>query len=162
MALLAKACMFQLKYDSAKMLLEQIIANGVTAQGEKYALVNYESNFNAAQKNGPESVFACQMSVNDGSATANDGGNGNMGDVLNYPNGAGAPGGCCGFNNPSWNLVNAYKTDANGLPLLDGSFNDGPVVSDTSNAYTGTLDPRIDWNIGRPGIPYLDWGKHTI
>ncbi len=52
MALLAKACMFQHKYDSAKMLLNQVIANGVTAQGEKYALVNYESNFNAAQKNG--------------------------------------------------------------------------------------------------------------
>ncbi len=161
MALLAKACMFQHKYDSAKMLLDQVIASGVTAQGVKYALVNYESNFNATQKNGPESVFACQMSVNDGSATANDGGNGNMGDVLNYPNGAGAPGGCCGFNNPSWNLANAYKTDANGLPLLDGSFNDGTLVSDTANAYAGTLDPRIDWNIGRPGIPYLDWGVHT-
>ncbi len=161
MALLAKACMFQHKYDSAKMLLDQVIANGVTAQGEKYALVNYESNFNAAQKNGPESVFACQMSVNDGSSTTNDGGNGNMGDVLNFPNGAGAPGGCCGFNNPSWNLANAYKTDADGLPLLDGSFNSGAVVSDTANAYAGTLDPRIDWNMGRPGIPYLDWGNHT-
>ncbi len=102
------------------------------------------------------------MSVNDGSSTSNDGGNGNMGDVLNYPNGAGAPGGCCGFNNPSWNLANAYKTDADGLPLLDGSFNDGLVVSDSNHAYTGTLDPRIDWNMGRPGIPYLDWGAHTI
>src|SRR4051794_25777353 len=120
MTLLTKTSMFQHKYDSAKMLLSQVIATGVTAQGEKHALVNYERNFNAEQKNGPESVFACQMSVNDGSATANDGGNGNMGDVLNYPNGAGAPGGCCGFTNPSWTLANAYKTDANGLPLLDG------------------------------------------
>jgi hypothetical protein len=158
MSLLAKAYMFQHKYDSAKSLLDQIIVNGVTAQGMKYALVNYESNFNAPQKNGAESVFACQMSVNDGSSTANDGGNGNMGDVLNFPYGTGAPGGCCGFNNPSWNLANAYKTDANGLPLLDGSFNNGPVVSDSTNIYTGTLDPRIDWNIGRPGVPYLDWG----
>ena len=24
----------------------------------------------------------------------------------------------------------------------------------------GTLDPRIDWTMGRPGIPYLDWGIH--
>jgi hypothetical protein len=158
MALLAKAYMFQHNYDSAKILLAQVIANGVTTQGAKYALVNFESNFNAQQKNGPESVFACQTSVNDGSATANDGGNGDMGDVLNYPYGAGAPGGCCGFNNPSWNLANAYKTDANGLPLLDGSFNSGAVVSDSTNLYTGTLDPRLDWTIGRPGIPYLDWG----
>jgi len=40
-------------------------------------------------KNGPESIFACQNSVNDGSSSANDGGNGNMGDVLNFPLGAG-------------------------------------------------------------------------
>lgn len=159
MAFLAKAYMFQHKYDSAKLLLDQLITSGTTSSGLPYKLVNYESNFNAPQKNGPESVFACQMSVNDGSASANDGGNGNMGDVLNYPNGPGAPGGCCGFNNPSWNLANAYKTDANGLPLLD-TWNDGKVVSDSSNIYTGTLDPRIDWNIGRPGIPYLDYGPH--
>jgi hypothetical protein len=160
MSFLAKAYLFQHKYDSAKALLDEIIANGTTASGLKYDLVNYESNFNAPQKNGPESVFACQMSVNDGSATANDGGNGNMGDVLNYPNGPGAPGGCCGFNNPSWNLTNAYKTDANGLPLLD-SWNIGATVSDSGNLYSGTLDPRIDWNIGRPGIPYLDYGPHS-
>ena len=154
MAFLAKAYMFQHKYAAAKPLLADIINNGVTAGGLKYALVNFESNFNAASKNGAESVFACQFSVNDGSAL-----NGNYGDVLNFPNGAGAPGGCCGFNNPSWNLANAYKTNAvTGLPLLD-TWNDGAVVSDDVNTpYSGTLDPRIDWTMGRPGIPYLDYG----
>jgi hypothetical protein len=24
----------------------------------------------------------------------------------------------------------------------------------------GTLDPRLDWTVGRRGIPYLDWGNH--
>jgi len=161
MAYLAKAYMFEHKYSDAKTLLDQVITSGQTSNGLPYALVNYESNFNAQTKNGPESIFACQMSVNDGSATQNDGGNGNMGDVLNYPNGPGAPGGCCGFNNPSWNLANAYKTDVNGLPLFD-TFNDGTVVSDSTNLYTGNLDPRIDWAIGRPGIPYLDWGPHQF
>ena len=154
MAFLAKAYMFQDKYSQAKPLLEDLMNNGITASGQKYALVNFESNFNAPQKNGPESVFACQFSVNDGSAL-----NGNYGDVLNFPNGPGAPGGCCGFNNPSLNLANAYKTDANGLPLLD-TWDEGTVVSDSNNIYTGTLDPRVDWTIGRPGIPYLDWGPH--
>lgn len=154
MAFLAKAYMFEHKYAEAKPLLDDLIANGVTARGQKYQLVNFESNFNAATKNGPESVFAAQFSVNDGSAL-----NGNFGDVLNFPNGPGAPGGCCGFNNPSWNLANAYKTDVNGLPLLD-TWNSGTVVSDSTNLYTGTLDPRVDWTIGRPGIPYLDWGPH--
>ncbi len=92
------------------------------------------------------------MSVNDGSGT-----NGNYGDNLNFPNNGAAPGGCCGFNNPSWNLANAYKTDASasGLPLLD-TYNDGKVVSDSTNLYTGNLDARIDWVMGRPGIPYFD------
>ncbi len=25
----------------------------------------------------------------------------------------------------------------------------------------GPLDPRLDWSVGRRGIPYWDWGKHT-
>jgi len=158
MAFLAKDYMAQRKFDSANFYLKQVIANGVTAGGLKYGLGNFESNFNAPQKNGPESVFACQSSVNDGSSSTNDGGNGNMGDVLNFPDGVGAPVGCCGFNDPSWNLANAYKTDANGLPLLDGTFNSGKVVSDSTNLYTGNLDPRVDWTMSRPGIPYLDWG----
>jgi starch-binding outer membrane protein, SusD/RagB family len=156
MAYLAKVYMFEDKFAQAKPLLEDLINNGVTAQGAKYNLVNFEANFDAQTKNGPESVFACQMSVNDGSEL-----NGNFGDVLNFPNGAGAPGGCCGFNNPSFNLANAYKTDGTtGLPLLD-TWNTGTGVSDTTNLYNGTLDPRVDWTIGRPGKPYLDWGPHS-
>ena len=26
---------------------------------------------------------------------------------------------------------------------------------------TTPLDPRLDWTVGRRGIPYLDWGPHT-
>src|SRR5678815_2442989 len=46
MAFLAKVYMFERKYAQAKPLLDQLIANGKTAQGVKYALINYESNFN--------------------------------------------------------------------------------------------------------------------
>jgi hypothetical protein len=157
-AFLGKVYLYEHKYTEAKAQFDKIIpaayggsGNGQTANGKPYALVNYEDNFNAATDNSAESVFAYQASVNDGSGT-----NGNYGDVLNFPNSAG-PGGCCGFNNPSISLANSYKTDANGLPLFD-SFNDGQNVSDTVNAYSGTLDPRIDLVMGRPGIPYLDWG----
>ncbi|HEY8734578.1 MAG TPA: RagB/SusD family nutrient uptake outer membrane protein [Puia sp.] len=157
MAFLAKAYMYQHDYTSAKPLLDQIIANGTISNGTKYALnPNYESSFNPAQKNSPESVFACQTSVNDGSAIATNGGNGNTGDELNYPYNHGP--GCCGFNNPSWNLVQAYKTNANGLPFLDGSYNNAPLVSASTNPWTGTVDPRLDWVAGRPGKPYFDWG----
>lgn len=153
MAYLAKAYMFQHKYAEAKQLYDQIIPNGTTAKGVKYALVNYFSNFNPAQENSAESIFAYQASVNDGSGT-----NGDYGDNLNYPN-SGGPGGCCGFFNPSITMANAYKTDATGLPLFD-TYNTGNVVSAPSAPYTGTLDPRIDLVMGRKGIPYLDWGLH--
>ena len=140
MAFLAKTYMYEHNYAAAKTLLDQVIASGTTSNGTKYALEPiYESNFNPAQKNGSESVFSCQTSVNDGSAIATNGGNGNTGDELNYPYNYGP--GCCGFNNPSWNLVQAYKTDANGLPFLDGSYNNAPLVSAGTNPWTGTVDP---------------------
>jgi hypothetical protein len=160
-AYLAKAYMFEQKYSDAYTLLQDIIANGVTAGGTKYALnPHYYSNFNPAQKNSAECVFAAQTSVQDGSSVDWGGDpNGNYGDILNFPY-TGGPGACCGFYPPSQDLADAYKTDANGLPLLDESYATGLHVSDPTTPYVGTLDPRIDWAIGRKGVPYLDWGNH--
>ena len=160
-ATLAKAYMFQNKYSTAYPLLKDIIANGKTAGGEKYALTpNFFSNFNPAQKNGPESVFAAQTSVQDGSSVDWGGDpNGNYGDILNFPY-TGGPGACCGFYNPSQDLANAFKTDASGLPLLDNWYTGLNVSAESGATYVGTLDPRIDLSMGRPGIPYLDWGLH--
>jgi hypothetical protein len=164
MAYLAKVYIYQDKYSDAKQLLDQVIANGTTSKGIKYALMpNYFDNFNPATQNdkNSEMVLPAMMSVNDGSATAQNNGqgvaNGNYGDALNFPYNHG-PGGCCGFDNPSQTLANTFKTDANGLPLLDGSYNNGVDVSGHTNPYKGTLDPRIDFVMGRPGIPFLDWG----
>ncbi|WP_413669325.1 RagB/SusD family nutrient uptake outer membrane protein [Mucilaginibacter sp. Mucisp86] len=155
-AYLAKAKMFQHKFTEAKTLFTDLIANGVKGDGNKFALnVNFQRNFSpqAGQKNSPESVFAAQASVNDNSG----GNNGNTGDELNFPYNSG-PGACCGWFNPSQSLANSYKTDANGLPLFT-TFNDGQLVSGKTNPYTGTVDPRIDITMGRPNIPYLDWGN---
>jgi len=159
-ALLAKAFMFEHKLSSAYPILQDIIANGVTSGGAKYALTpKFFSNFNPAQKNSSESVFAAQTSVQDGSSVDWGGDpNGNYGDILNFPY-TGGPGACCGFDNPTQDLANAFKTDATGLPLLDTWFT-GLSVSDPTTPYVGTLDPRIDWTMGRKGIPYLDWGPH--
>jgi hypothetical protein len=161
-ALLAKVLMFQKKYTAAYPILQDIIANGRTSGDKKYALnPHFYSNFNPAQKNSAESVFAAQTSVKDNSSVDWGGDpNGNYGDILNFPY-TGGPGACCGFYNPSQDLANAFKTDAvTGLPLLDTYFQGLNVSDEGGNNYLGTLDPRIDWTIGRPGIPYLDWGLH--
>ncbi len=159
--LLAKAYMFQGQNSAALPLLDDAIAHGKTAKGETYDLnPNYYSNFNPAQKNSMESVFAAQTSVQDGSSVDWGGDpNGNYGDILNFPY-TGGPGACCGFYNPSQDLANAFKTDANGLPLLDTWYQGLNVSDGSASPYAGTLDPRIDWTMGRKPIPYLDWGNH--
>ena len=160
-ALYAKALMFQGKYAAAKTVLDDVYTNGKNAQGVAYALLSkYSDNFNADTKNSTESVFAVQYSVNDGSAADN----GGWGEVLNFPY-TGGPGTCCGFFQPSQDLVNSFKTTA-GLPDPD-TYNDVIVTNDAGltsvqpfTPYAGTLDARLDWTVGRRGIPYLDWGKH--
>lgn len=156
-AFLAKAYMFEHKYDAALALFHTIISSGVTASGAPYGLNDvFQTNFSpqSSQKNSKESIFAAQNSVNDGGNNAN----GNKGDELGLPYNGG-PGGCCGWNNPSQWLANSYKTDANGLPLPD-SFNAGGDVSNPQlgAVWSGNIDPRIDITMGRPKVPYLDWG----
>jgi hypothetical protein len=162
-SLQAKALLFQKGYAAAYTILKEVIASGKTSKGDKYTLnVNYYSNFNPAQKNSAESVFAAQTSVQDGSSEAWGGDpNGNYGDLLNFPYNGG-PGACCGFYNPSQDLADAFKTDANGLPLTDTYWQGNHVSPQkgTGSPYVGNLDPRIDMTMGRPGIPYLDWGLH--
>jgi starch-binding outer membrane protein, SusD/RagB family len=157
-AMLAKAYMFQQKFAEAKTILQAIV------DSKKYSLMaKFHDNFRAVTNNNSESVFSIQFSVNDG-AGGNE--NGNTGATLNYPSFGGVTT-CCGFYQPSQNLVNAFKTDANGLPLI-GTFNDVDVKNDqglgVAAAFTpdaGSFDPRLDWTVGRRGITFLDWGTHT-
>jgi hypothetical protein len=107
--------------------------------------------------NGKETIFAYQASSNDGEPN---GQNANFGERLNFPH-SGSPFGCCGFHQPSQNLVNFYRVDANGLPLAltDPNWN----VSNTNfTAAQNTIpvDPRLDFTVGRDGVPYKDWGPH--
>ena len=96
-------------------------------------------------ENGIESIWAIQYSRNDGSTY----GNLNWSYGLIPPNIPGATDGGCDFYKPSQNLVNAYRTGADGLPLLD-SFNEKDYNKDTDNA-----DPRLFLTVGMPGLPYM-------
>jgi len=60
--------------------------------------------------NGPETIFAYQASQGEPN-----GNNANYGERLNFPH-SGSPFGCCGFHQPSQNLVNFFAVDAAGLP----------------------------------------------
>lgn len=162
-AFLAETYMFEKKFDEAKDILSDIITNGATPSGIKYKLVDrYGDLFKTANRNNSEAVFEVQMSVNDGAGGAN-------GNPMDDYNGTfGGPATCCyGWFQPTFDLIDAFQTDAvTGLPLPDTYMNT-PIPNDqglTSDQpftpYAGTLDPRLDWSVGRRGIPYLDWGVH--
>ena len=96
-------------------------------------------------ENGKESIWAIQYSRNDGSTY----GNLNWSYGLIPPSISGVTDGGCDFFKPSQNLVNAFRTDANGLPYLD-NFNTKNYDKSADNA-----DPRLFLTVGMPGYPYM-------
>jgi hypothetical protein len=112
----------------------------------------------AALQDGPETVLAFQASVRDGEPS---GWNSNWGERLNFPH-SGSHFGCCGFHQPSYNLVNFYAVDAAGLPLaFSGATWNNLDTSFTGGILTRAVDPRLDWTAGRDKVPYKDWGLHN-
>jgi len=164
--LLAKAKMQMFHDYTAALILLQSAKNGTKPNGAAIGLApTFGEIFDIENRNGIEAVYTVQYSVNDGSG----GWNGGWGEVLNFPykgNGS-SPSGCCGFFQPTQEFVNSFRT-SEGLPLLDNSYNQLPVKNDMGlspaepfSTDQGPLDSRLDWSVGRRGIPYWDWGIHT-
>jgi len=128
--------------------LEKVIEFTNPALYANYGLEDdLHNNFRPEEQyeNGKESLWAIQYSRNDGSTY----GNLNWSYGLIPPNIPGATDGGCDFYKPSQNLVNAYRTGADGLPLLD-SFNEKDYDKTSDNA-----DPRLFLTVGIPGLPYM-------
>lgn len=108
---------------------------------------DFHNNFRPEPEyeNGPESIWAMQYSFNDGTNF----GNCNWSYGLIVPNIPGVTDGGCDFYKPSQNLVNAFRTDGDGLPYLD-SFNAIDYDAASDNA-----DPRLFLTVGMPGTPYM-------
>lgn len=157
-AYLGKVLLYQKKYAEALPLFDAVID-----AKPSITTMPFTDNFDVTKENGPESIFAAQHAINpDGS-----GDNANIGDMLGgfYGN---APVNCCGFFQPTFDLVNSFKTNAAGLPFLDNTYRTNPIKSDfglTGAAKanyqvdkTIVVDPRLDYTVGRRGVPYRDWG----
>lgn len=131
-------------------IIDKIQGYDLLADFQQLDLLEYE--------NGPESVLAVQFSKNDGTA---DGGRINWSMLLNSMTGPGCPWQGDGFFLPSQDLINAYQTDADGLPVFDYQSKPdyGCVKFDNEGNYSldnveGNVDPRLDFVIGRPTITY--------
>ena len=79
-----------------------------------------------------------------------------------------SPWGCCGFFQVSQDLVDSFRTNK-GLPLLDNDWKNVHITNPSGdNSTIGTmidypsLDPRLDWSVGRPGILFNDYSIYQI
>ena len=142
------------QYAAAVAVFDSVIASGQYALESSFDKVwsGFKANW------GKETILAFNASVNDGEPNGN---NANYGERLNLPH-SGSPFKCCGFHQPSQNMANAFAVDAvTGLPKAFTSpttWNNRDVVWKASIA--DTVDPRMDWTIGRDSVPYKDWGMH--
>ena len=106
-----------------------------------------------AYENGKESIWAIQYSRNDGTTWGN----------LNFANRLIVP--CIpkvhdsgnDFYKPSMSLVNAYRTNSNGLPVTDSSSE-----ADYEVGSNETVDPRLFVTVGVPGTPYMFNANYMI
>ncbi|PHN94814.1 RagB/SusD family nutrient uptake outer membrane protein [Maribacter sp. 6B07] len=147
-AFLAKAKLFQGQWQEAIESADLVIAG-------PYELVDdLEKLYSSPGYANSENVFAIQYSINDGSEF----GNLDFGNLLNSPD---SPSDDTNhpylngddFDKPSQNIVNAFKVDEDGLPLLDTYNNSDLAPRDVETS----VDPRLDHSIGRPGITWKKW-----
>jgi hypothetical protein len=154
-AYLGKAHAQQGDYTAALPLLESVINSGAFS-----LLPEFADNFRAAGDTGSEALFSIQFFADAGVSN-----NGNRGGTLAMP-GGGPIGSCCGFYQPTQDLFNAYETNADGLPIRLGQNGlDADLASDygitSAEDFTPTdktLDPRVDYTVGRRGIDFNAWG----
>ncbi len=139
-AIHAKVSAFTSSWAEVEEYAGYVIGSG------KYQLYNNFLDMSKIEfNNSYESIFAMQCS------TANDNALINWCNLLNTTYSEGNLfGNGDDFFLASQNLVNAFRTDANGLPLLDGTFNNEKVTTN----YDGNVDPRLDFTVGRIGMPF--------
>lgn len=103
---------------------------------------DFAENFLCETENGPESVWAIQYSANTP--------HGRLNSWLVSP--VHPDYGCCGFLQPSVNMMNRYKT-VNGIPDFD-NFNEG-ITLDNKEAFAKTpMDPRLMHTACVPDMPW--------
>ena len=152
-AYLGKIYLYQNNYAPALVLFKDVIASR-----PDLTTLDFRNNFDVSKRNGPETIFGVQHSVNDGTK----GSRGNVGAMLNAPFKAGLPVSCCGAFTPSFNLVNAFRVTSGGLPDYDALYASYFPSSFDIGIFevpiTIAVDPRLDYTVGRQGVPYRDWG----
>ena len=143
-ALMAKVCAFTSDWADVVTYADYVI------NSHKYDFYNnYGDMSKIAFNNQKESIMAIQFS------TANNNAHINWSNLLNTTYSDGAYYGTGDdFFLGSQNLVDAFATDENGLPYLDGSEHYVKTTVSGNGNYEGNVDPRLDFTVGRLGMPF--------
>ena len=128
---------------------EPSIFTGYDMEGDMHNNFRPEEQY----ENGKECLWAIQYSKNDGTTY----GNLNFSNRLIVPCVQGVLDAGCDFYKPSHNLVDAYRTDADGMPLLDNFYEEDYEVGSPQ-----TVDPRLFVTVGLPGTPYMFNEKYMM
>lgn len=139
-----------IEIDTGKLEEALVYANNIIDSGQYSLASDFAYNFMYDWDNqSPEVLWELQFSVDDGTNNGN----------LNFGNGLTTPWwspyfSCCDFHKPSYNMVNAFKVDNNGLPQFD-TFNNSSARNDYDNYFeNNTFDPRIGHTVAIPGLPW--------
>ena len=143
-AVLAKVYAFTSDWANVEKYSDIVIKSG------KYSLYdNFGDLSKIAFNNQKESIMAIQCS------TANNNAHINWSNLLNTTYSDGQYFGTGDdFFLGSQNLVNAFATDENGLPYFDGSTHYVKTYTNHQGDYEGNVDPRLDFTVGRLGMPF--------
>ena len=150
---LARMYMFEQKFADAMPLLQDVYTNGGFT-----LMTSYEQNYRIANNNNAESIWEIEYATNDGFSGSP---NANFGDGLAKPIGTSGLPGSGNFFSATHSLVSAFRTTSAGLPYFT-TYSVGDIVpwstDGSSDPYKLPVDPRLDWTVGRPGVPFLDYG----
>lgn len=143
-AVMAKVSAFTSNWSDVETYANYVIGSN------KYDFYdNYGDMSKIEFNNKKESVMAVQFS------TANNNAHINWSNLLNTTYSEGALFGTGDdFFLGSQNLVDAFATDNNGLPYLDGSDHYVKTTETGDGNYDGNVDPRLDFTVGRLGMPF--------
>lgn len=143
-AVMAKVSAFTSNWSDVETYANYVIGSN------KYDFYdNYGDMSKIEFNNKKESVMAVQFS------TANNNAHINWSNLLNTTYSEGALFGTGDdFFLGSQNLVDAFATDNNGLPYLDGSDHYVKTTENGDGNYEGNVDPRLDFTVGRLGMPF--------
>lgn len=118
------------------------LTNEVINSGQYQLFDDLAQNFLWEWENGEEIIFSIQRSKDDGTPV----GRIDMASALNWT--MNPEFGCCWFHLPTFNLVNSFRTNSDGVPMFD-NYN-SEVMVDSVDFHDNTFDSRLDHTVHVP------------